>query len=61
MTFFMGEGTFRCKLCVSYGVEDPFTSTDARAVGQHINDDHESNDIMDWVCFYGNGVEKINV
>lgn len=56
-----------CLLCQGDGVDDPFISEDCRDVGQHINDDHEQNDINDFVCFYGAGCgvlkeeeEKVN-
>lgn len=49
---------WRCKICVCFGIE-PFKSMDGMEVAQHINDDHEINDIMDYLCNYGNGVEEI--
>lgn len=44
-----------CLLCLGDRVEDPFISEEGRDVGQHINDDHQQNDINDFVCFYGAG------
>lgn len=48
-----------CKLCEYDAVRDPFISENGQEVGQHINDDHQLNDIMDWVCFYANGWRKL--
>ncbi len=48
-----------CRLCEDDGIDEPFISESRHEVGQHINDDHEQNDINDWVCFYGNGVRRI--
>lgn len=54
------EGPWRCKICVCEGIDPPFESEDGMTVAQHINDDHEINVIMDYLCSYGNGVEKIS-
>ncbi len=52
------EGPWRCKICVWSGVE-PFESEDGMEVAQHINDDHDIDEIMDYLCTSGKGVEKV--